>query len=286
VAAVPFHLWAPDAYQGAPTPAAALIASGSKVAGFVLLAKVLVLAFPEQAGDASLGRFRAGWLPVLAGLALASMVLGNLAALAQRSLKRLLAYSAMAHAGYMLLGVLAMAEAGNRTSALAALGFYAATYGLTAVGAFAVAGIVERTRGGDGIAGLAGLARRMPWLAACLAILMFSLAGMPPFAGFIGKFYLFAAALGVGGASWMLLWLVAAGLALSPVGLYYYLRVLKQAYVTRPAHEAEAPEMPEMKPALTELVVAGVASAGVLLLGLFPEWLLGSLREALRSAGL
>lgn len=284
VAAVPFHLWAPDAYQGAPTPAAALIASGSKVASFVLLAKVLVLAFPEQAGDASLARFRAGWLPVLASLALASMVLGNLAALVQRSLKRLLAYSAVAHAGYMLLGLLGVAEAANRTAALAALVFYAATYGLTAVGAFAVAGIVERTPGGDELGGFTGLGRRMPWLAACLAILMLSLAGMPPFAGFVGKFYLFTVALGVGGASWMLLWLVAAGLALSPVGLYYYLKVLKQAYVIRPTPGSDASEVSESKPAITELVVAGAAGTGVLLLGLFPEWLLGPLREAFRAA--
>lgn len=283
VAAVPFHLWAPDAYQGAPAPAAALIASGSKVAGFVLLAKVLVLAFPEQAGDASLAGFRAGWMPVLAGLALASMVLGNLAALVQRSLKRLLAYSAIAHAGYMLLGVLALAETGNRAAGFTSLVYYAATYGLTAVGAFAVAGVAERTMGGDAIAGLAGLARRVPWLAAGLAVLMLSLAGMPPFAGFIGKFYLFAAALGVGGASWMLLWLVAAGLALSPVGLYYYLTVLKQAYALAPP---ESRDQTAGKPAMMEAVVVGLASAGVLLLGLFPEWLLGPLRGALRASGL
>ena len=283
VAAVPFHLWAPDAYQGAPTPAAALIASGSKVASFVLLAKVLFLAFPDQAGDASLGGFRAGWMPVLAGLALASMVLGNLAALAQRSLKRLLAYSAIAHAGYMLLGVLAVAEAGSRTAAFTSLVFYAATYGLTAVGAFAVAGVAERTMGGDAIEGFGGFARRAPWLAGCLAVLMLSLAGMPPFAGFIGKFYLFAAALEVGGVSWMLLWLVAAGLALSPVGLYYYLKVLKQAYVVA---LPESSERAPAKPAMTEMVVVGLASAGVLLLGLFPEWLLGPLRGALRASGL
>lgn len=144
VAAVPFHLWAPDAYAGAPTPAAALIASGSKVASFFLLGKVLILALPESAGNAALGKFSPGWMPVLAVLAFASMLLGNLAALAQRNLKRLLAYSAIAHAGYLLLGILALAGAANRAEAYAALLFYVATYGLTAVGAFDVAAVAER----------------------------------------------------------------------------------------------------------------------------------------------
>lgn len=282
VAAVPFHLWAPDAYQGAPTPAAALIASGSKVAGFVLLAKVMWLGFPEQAGNAGLASVRPGWMPVVAVLALASMVLGNLAALAQRSLKRLLAYSAVGHAGYMLLGVLAVAGAESRAAAFTALVFYAATYGLTAIGAFAVAGVVERIRGSDAIDGCVGLGRAIPWLAGSLAVLMLSLGGLPPFAGFAGKFYLFAAALRVGETGWMLLWLVAVGLALSPVALFYYLRVLKQAYVA-PSSEVSGGTAGRI--GVAELLVIGSASGVVFVLGVFPELLLGPLREALRATG-
>ena len=301
VAAVPFHLWAPDAYQGAPTPAAALIASGSKVASFFLLGKVLTLALPENAGRAALGHFGAGWMPVLAVLALASMLLGNLAALAQHSLKRLLAYSAIAHAGTMLLGVLALAGAANRAEAYAALLFYAATYGLTTVGAFGVAAVAERLGEGDGIAGLtevhpedfvapvsasgctglAGLARRSPWLAACLLVMMLSLAGLPPFAGFPAKFYVFAAALKVDATNLDLLWLAVVGLALSPVALYYYLKVLKQAYMV-------APNGTEMRWKLRwpEALAIGLAAAGVLILGIAPGLLLDSLSEAIRAAGL
>jgi NADH-quinone oxidoreductase subunit N len=282
VAAVPFHLWAPDAYQGAPTPAAALVASGSKVASFFLFAKVLLWAFPESAGGAGWTAFRAGWMPVLALLALASMLLGNLAALAQRGLKRLLAYSAVAHAGYLLLGVLAVASEESRAGALASLVFYTATYALTAIGAFAIAAQAERVQGSDGVVGLAGLARRSPWLAGGLAVLMLSLAGLPPFAGFVAKFYVFAVALRADSVPFGLLWLVAAGLALSPVALYYYLKVLKQAYVVEsPVGE----EKPKGEGAWTEGAVVGLAAGGVVLFGVFPHLLLGPIEAAVRAAG-
>ncbi len=280
IAAVPFHLWAPDAYQGAPTPAAALIASGSKVAGFFLLGRVLTLALPENAGRAAPGHFGAGWMPVLAVLALASMLVGNLAALAQRSFKRLLAYSAIAHAGSLLLGVLALAGAANRAEAYAALLFYAATYGLTTVGAFGVAAVAERHGGGEAMAQLTGLARRSPSLAACLLVMMLSLAGLPPFAGFPAKFYVFAAALKVDATRLDLLWLAVVGLALSPVGLYYYLKVLKQAYVVAP----DGPE-PRWEHRWPEALAIGLAAAGVLTLGIAPGLLLDSLSGAIRAAG-
>lgn len=280
VAAVPFHLWAPDAYAGAPTPAAALIASGSKVASFFLLGKVLILALPESAGNAALGKFNPGWMPVLAVLAFASMLLGNLAALAQHNLKRLLAYSAIAHAGYLLLGILALAGAANRAEAYAALLFYVVTYGLTAVGAFGVAAVAERLGEGDRIAGLTGLARRSPWLAGCLLVMMLSLAGLPPFAGFPAKFYVFATALKVDPAQLDLLWLVVTGLALSPVGLYYYLKVLKQAYVAAPDGELKRWQL-----RWPEALAIGLATAGVLVLGIVPGLLLDSLNAAIRAAG-
>ena len=282
VAAVPFHLWAPDAYQGAPTPAAALVASGSKVASFFLFAKVLLWAFPESTGGAGLTTFRAGWMPVLAVLAVASMLLGNLAALAQRGLKRLLAYSAVAHAGYLLLGVMAVASEESRAGALASLVFYTATYALTAVGAFAVAALAERTGGSDALAELAGLARRSPWMAGALAVLMLSLAGLPPFAGFVAKFYVFAVALKADAVHFSLLWLVAAGLALSPVALYYYLKVLKQAYVVEPV---PGEKQAGITGAWAEGTVVGLAAGGLVLLGIFPHLLLGPIEAAVRAAG-
>jgi NADH-quinone oxidoreductase subunit N len=281
VAAVPFHLWAPDAYQGAPTPAAALIASGSKVAGFFLLGRFVVLALPDTAGQAAVKTFTAGWVPAVAVLALASMIVGNLAALAQRDLKRLLAYSAIAHAGYLLLAVLALAGAASRADAFAALVYYAGTCALGSVGAFAAAGFLERTRGDAAIAGLAGAGRATPVIAAGLVVFMLSLAGLPPLAGFPAKFYVFAAALHAGPAPAAPFWLVAAGLALSPVGLYYYLLVLKQACVV------EAPSgPPTRRPAWPETLVVTVAAGGVLGLGVFPQLFLGPLMRAIQSAGL
>jgi NADH-quinone oxidoreductase subunit N len=280
VAAVPFHLWAPDVYQGAPTPVAALLASGSKVAGFFLLGRFVLLAWPGTAGSAAWGGVVPGWAPILAVLSLASLVLGNLAALAQRDLKRLLAYSAVAHAGYLLLGVLAVAGGASRADAFASLLFYATTYAVTVIGAFAVCGYLERARGTSAIAGLSGLAGRTPWFAAGLLVFLLSLAGLPPFAGFPAKFYVFAAALKVDRGGPGLWWLVTAGLLLSPVALYYYLKVLKQAYVA-PGTGMELP-----RPAGAEVLVVMVAAAAVLLLGLFPEWLLGPLVAAIRASGM
>jgi NADH-quinone oxidoreductase subunit N len=279
VAAVPFHLWAPDAYQCAPTPVAALVASGSKTAGFFLLAKVMLLAFGKHAGGAALNGFQAGWLPALSVLAFASMLLGNLAALAQRSLKRLLAYSAVAQAGYLLIGVAATATAPTRAEALAATLFYVSTYALTAVGAFAVAAVSERMTGGDAIGGLAGLARRSPWTAAGLLVFMLSLAGLPPFAGFVGKFYLFATALKADAPAHGLLWLVAAALLLSPLALYYYLKVLKQACVVATT-ETPAPFRLEWPEAL----VLGLSGAGVVILGMFPNLLLAPILESIQAS--
>jgi NADH-quinone oxidoreductase subunit N len=275
VAAVPFHLWAPDAYQGAPTPSAAFIASGSKVAGFFLLAKVLMLGFAGAEGSGAWRGYAQGWVPILAALAALSVVVGNLAAIAQSSVKRLLAYSAVAHAGYALVGVLA-----NRQSdGLAAVIYYAATYALTTVGAFAVVAVVQEKAGGDRLADFAGLSQRAPLLAVCLMIFLLSLAGIPPLAGFFGKFYLFKAGLfvpGGGTASLGLLWLVILALAMSAVSLYYYLQVLKQAFVAKAA--ADAPALP-MSPA-TGVMLAALAGA-VLLLGVFPTLLINPLLAAL-----
>ena len=189
VAAAPFHLWAPDSLPGAPIPAAAFIASGSKVASFVVLGKIVLLGFGPLQGSAGWHTLAAGWSPVLAVLAALSILIGNLTALAQRNVRRLLAYSAVAHAGYTLLGLVA----GGREGFSATL-FYTTIYALTLLGAFGVVGFVKRETGGEDLADFAGLSARSPLLAGCLAIFVLSLAGLPPLAGFFGKFYLFSAA--------------------------------------------------------------------------------------------
>jgi len=214
VAAVPFHLWAPDAYQGAPTPSAAFIASGSKVASFFIFAKVMAIGFAgkEIEGSGAWHGYTAGWIPVVAIIAALSMVLGNLVAIVQTSVRRLIAYSAIAHAGYMLIAVLSHNE-----QSLSSLIYYAVTYGLTTIGAFGVVAVVERGTGGEKLSDFAGLSRRAPLVSFCMLIFMLSLAGIPPLAGFFGKFYVFAAAVKGGAANLGLLWLVILAVAMSAV---------------------------------------------------------------------
>jgi NADH-quinone oxidoreductase subunit N len=203
------------------------------------------------------------------------MVLGNLAALVQSSVRRLLAYSAVAHAGYMLLGVMSGAGAG-----LAPLLYYALTYSLSVLGAFGVVSIVRQRAGGDRLADFAGLSRRAPALSFCMLIFMLSLAGIPPLAGFFGKFYLFSAALGAGAPHLGLLWLVGLAIVMSAVSLYYYLQVLKQIYVV------ETPAAPGAHPApVTEWTLV-VLAGGVVALGCAPGLLTERLAAALRATGI
>jgi NADH-quinone oxidoreductase subunit N len=225
IAAAPFHLWAPDAYQGGPVASAAFIASGSKVASFVVLGKIVLVGFGPLHGSADWHAMVGGWSPVLAAIAALSIVIGNLVALAQSNLRRLLAYSAVAHAGYTLLGLVA----GGREGFSATL-FYTTIYAITLVGAFGVVGVVRRETGGDDLQNFSGLWSRAPLLAGCMAIFMLSLAGLPPLAGFFGKFYLFSAAFR-SGEHHGLLWLVALALFGSLISLYYYLVVLKVIFV-------------------------------------------------------
>jgi NADH-quinone oxidoreductase subunit N len=276
VAAVPFHLWAPDAYQGAPAPSAALIASGSKVAGFFIFARVMMLGFKGAEGSGAWHAYRPGWVPVLAIMAAASMLLGNLAAIVQSSVRRLLAYSAIAHAGYMLLGVLPRGE-----QSLAALVYYVITYALATLGAFGVVSIVEGRAGDDRLSDFAGLSRQAPVLSFCMLIFMLSLAGIPPLAGFFGKFYVFASALNADPASLGLLWLVVVALAMSAVSLYYYLQVLKQIYVAEPGVGTRS--LPT--PVVSQVAVVLLALA-VVVLGCAPNLLLGPLIHAIHGAGL
>jgi NADH-quinone oxidoreductase subunit N len=264
IAAAPFHLWAPDAYQGAPVPSAAFIASASKVASFVVLGKIVLVGFAPIHGSAAWHAMVAGWSPVLAALAALSILVGNLAALAQSNVRRLLAYSAVAHAGYTLIGLVA----GDRDGFSAAL-FYATIYAITLVGAFGVVAIVRRETGGDDFSNFGALAFRSPLLAGCMSIFMLSLAGIPPLAGFFGKFYLFSVALRAS-ANNGLLWLVAVALLGSFISLYYYLMVLKAIFVDEPPLEAALHEE-VVPPALLPRATVAVLAAAVLLLGITPE---------------
>lgn len=263
-AAAPFHLWAPDVYQGAPAPAAALIASASKLAGLVLFTRLLWPGLGTAVGTIAHTPISVGWAPVVALLSAASLLLGNIGALAQTNVRRLLAYSAIAHAGALLLGVIAAGRIG-----LGPLYFYAATYGLATVGAFGVIAALESAGPVQNLTDLAGLYRRSPLLAGCLAVFILSLAGIPPLAGFFGKFAVFSSVLRLGGLAGPAGWLVILAIALSAVALYYYLLILKQALVAAPAKEAARVTTPW--PARVSLVIA----AGLLvLLGVMPSLLL------------
>jgi NADH-quinone oxidoreductase subunit N len=281
VAAVPFQFWAPDTYEGAPAPAAAFIASVSKVASFALLISISSVALHFW-GEIHFTHVQAyltarmvtgpvqvtpgiptAWPLVLIVLSVASMLLGNLVALAQSSVRRLLAYSAIAHAGYILLGLAFFSW--TNASAQAVL-YYILTYGLTTIGAFGAVSVVERATGSDKLDAFAGLHKRNPLLAAVMLVLFLSLAGIPPLVGFWAKFNLFAAVLGVSHSA-LAIALVALAIAMSAVSLYYYLQVLKRAYVLPPAEETPIHASP-----VTMLVLLLIAAA-VAGMGCFPALL-------------
>jgi NADH-quinone oxidoreductase subunit N len=257
IAAVPFHLWAPDTYQGAPAPVTALIASGSKVASFAVLIALTTGLAASQAPS---------WIILLLAMATGSIVLGNLAALVQTSVRRLLAYSAIAHAGYMLLGIAAHTEQSG-----AAVLYYALTYALTTVGAFGIIAVVERSTGSDRFDAFAGLSRRNPVLSGAMLIFLLSLAGIPPLVGFWAKFNLFAAVLRAPSASHWGLAFVAAALAASAVSLYYYLQVLKRIYVLPPS-QTEPMQVSPIELATLVLITLTVVALG-LLPSLLSSWI-------------
>jgi NADH-quinone oxidoreductase subunit N len=264
VAAAPFHFWAPDVYQGAPAPSAALIASGSKVAAFFILYQVMVIGLAGAEGSGAWHGYASGWVPIAAIISVLSMVLGNLVAILQTSVRRLLAYSAIAHAGYMLLGILSHTDQSFR-----ALLYYAITYALTVLGAFGVVAVVEEQTGGDTVSDFSGLSRRAPLPSFCMLIFMLSLAGIPPLAGFFGKFYLFSSVLSSTPGTLGLLWLVVLAIAFSAVSLYYYLKVLKYIYVNNPSHGA-----PPIRVSTLRQTVLCLIALGVVLLGCAPNLLL------------
>jgi NADH-quinone oxidoreductase subunit N len=299
VAAVPFHLWAPDTYEGAPAPAAAFIASVSKVASFALLISIsrAILWWPAmlhlRGGGVTFTvsppgtplphyapSFMTTWPVILVALSVVSMVLGNLAALAQSSVRRLLAYSAIAHAGYILLGLAFFSWSNAGAQAIL---YYIISYGVTTIGAFGVVGVVERATGSDKLDAFLGLHKRNPLLAAVLLVLFLSLAGIPPLVGFWAKFNLFATVLNWGSFGLLKgplssltaenLTLVALAIAFSAVSLYYYLQVLKRAYVMPAADDSPIRVHP------VTLVVLVAIAAAVLVLGCFPallqNWIAG-----------
>jgi len=268
VAVVPFHLWAPDAYEGAPTPVTAFIATGSKVASFFVLTKFVLISFGGLQGAAFWGQFTPGWTMLLAFMAVASMVLGNLAAIVQHNVKRLLAYSSIAHAGYICVGLLAAS-----TTGATAVFFYVIVYALTNLGAFGVVAALAEKVGGDELEHFDGMAKRAPFLSLLMLIFVLSLAGVPPLGGFFGKFYLFMAAVERDSANFGLLWLVIIGIAMSAVSLYYYLILLKHMYV----HKARSEERVKTSAYLNAALAA--AAAGVIYLGLNPQPLLALLQS-------
>ena len=253
IAAAPFHMWAPEVYQGAPTWSAAVVASSSKVAGLLAMFAVFYLGLMGAAPR---------WTPLIALVAVVSMVWGNLAAIAQTSVRRGLAYSAIGHAGYMLIAL----AVHSRETLIAAV-YYVITYALATLGAFAVLCALEGEKV-DSIADFRGLSKRAPGVSICLLIFLLSLAGIPPLAGFFGKFYVFVSALdATDHPRW--LWLVLLALAMSVVSFYYYLKILKQAYVSEPAPGAGAISIPA-----TTRVALWTTAALVLLLGCWPDLVL------------
>ena len=269
LAIVPFHLWAPDVYQNAPTAVAAWIATGSKLGSTVLLLGLMLPGFDAPNAYSPVSRLLSSGLAVLA---LISMLVGNLGAMRQGNLKRLLAYGGVASAGYLLVGMVAFSDA-SRVAVL----FYVLTYALASMGAFAVVALVSDQLGRDAeIDDFRGCWKSMPGIAALFLIFVLSLASIPPLSGFIGKFGLFFAALqpppvpeeGFGGWSW----LVAVALIMSVVGLYYYLKVLRAFLVTG------EPALPPVRVGTNAWVVLVMLAVLVVALGLWPEPLLEWLR--------
>lgn len=247
VALAPFHMWTPDAYQGAPTPVTAFMSVATKTAAFASLIRVLTAVVTVERP----------WLLALAGLAVLTMTIGNLAALRQSSLKRMLAYSSIAHAGYLLTGVVANNERGYQGAL-----YYLLAYTFMNLGAFAVLAAVQRRDENDVTnEQVQGLASRQPGLALLMAVFMFGLTGIPPLAGFFGKLYVFSGAVDAG-----LTWLAIIGVLNSAIAAYYYLRVTVAMFMAEPAGAAETP-----KPGGAAWATVALAAAGTLLLGLW-QW--------------
>ncbi len=270
VAAVPFHMWTPDVYEGSPTPVTAFMATATKAAAFAALIRVA----PTIA--AGLGPKEGA--AILSGIAILTMIVGNVGALRQTNLKRLLAYSSIAHAGYLLVGVAAIValdgSAGARVGASAIL-YYLAAYAAMNLGAFGVAILLDRGEGREGVAELNGLGRERPLLALSMAIFALAMAGIPPTAGFFGKLYVFSAAVEAGLYS-----LAVVAVLASVIGLFYYLRLLQLMYMT-PADETDGASR---IPGDGFLALASLVSVGLVLwMGILPKWVVDLVEGTLRG---
>jgi len=270
VAVVPFHLWAPDAYEGAPTPVTAYISTGSKLASFFILIKILLLAMKPIGGSPLHTQFGGGWEASLAIVAVFSMTLGNLVAMTQKNLKRMLAYSSIAHAGYILVGVVAATRMG-----IASVFYYLVVYAFTQLGAFGVVTAISAKVGGDAIEDFSGMGKRTPLLSMLMAVFILSLAGIPPLAGFFGKFYVFLSAVGRDPQGYGLMWLVVVGVANSAISLYYYLKILKQMYIVEPK------EVTPLRTSGTMVLALSLCALFVIGLGIFPHPLISYLNTLL-----
>ncbi|MDA8174741.1 MAG: NADH-quinone oxidoreductase subunit N [Nitrospiraceae bacterium] len=272
ISAVPFHMWTPDVYEGAPTPVTAFMSVGPKAAGFAVIGRVILVAFSS---------LRADWVSLLIVLSILSMVAGNILAIAQTNIKRMLAYSSIAHAGYALLGIVTFSPDG-----LASMMNYLLIYAFMNIGAFTVV-IMARVegQGGEEIQDYAGLSRRSPFVAFLMLLFMFSLTGIPPTAGFMGKFYIFSALINAGYT-----WLAVIAVVMSAVSAYFYLRVVMYMYMKEPLESATpdvadaAASAPGLKPygARFAVLLAGIA---VLLIGILPTPIIQMARAALYDFG-
>lgn len=257
IAAAPFHMWTPDVYEGAPTPMTAFMSAGPKAAGFAAFMRVALIAFPTLKAD---------WSDLLWILAVLTMTVGNLIALNQDNIKRMLAYSSIAHAGYALVGF----TAGNPEGTTGIL-FYMLSYAFMNIGAFAIIILVgKKGEANNNVMDYAGFGTKHPVLALAMAIFLFSLAGMPPTAGFIGKFYLFSGAIKAG-----YIWLAIIGVLNSAASVYYYLRVLVYMYMKDPVEEFD---WMKLTPAVAICII--IAVVGVLLPGVVPAFLLDLAQQA------
>ena len=256
IAAVPFHMWAPDVYEGAPTSITAFMSVGPKAAGFAVLGRVFLTAF---------GAARIEWTGILIPIAILTMAVGNIAAISQTNIKRMLAYSSIAHAGYVLLGIIAGTSEG-----MASVLNYLFIYAFMNIGAFAVV-IMLRSEGfkGDNISDYEGLAKTHPLAAALMLVFMFSLTGIPPTAGFMGKFYLFMSAVSAGYT-----WLAVTAVIFSAISAYFYLRIVMYMYMKEPKTAVQLSVSPGIALALTITVIA------VLLIGVLPSAVINFARIA------
>ena len=269
MAAVPFHMWVPDVYQGAPTPVTVFIGSAPKIAAFAMAFRLLVEGLLPVAVD---------WQKMLVLLAVASLLIGNLTAIAQSNLKRMLAYSTIGQMGFVLLGMLSGVVGGDTTTtanAYSAAMFYVITYALTTMGTFGIILLLAREGfEADEIADLRGLNKRSPWYAFVMLLLMFSLAGIPPTMGFYAKLVVIQALLGSGMSTGMV-WLAVIAVLLSLVAAYYYLRIVKVMYFDEPADASPIVATQDMRVALS------INGAAALVLGIVPQYLLALCANAM-----